>query len=71
TPADRAVARAMGDYWTNFAKAGDPNGASLTRWPGAGAGDPMLLVDAAGFAARHDDDPRLDSITHALALQSR
>jgi len=71
TPTDRAVARAMGDYWTNFAKTGDPNGAGLTRWPAAGAGDAMLFVDAAGFAARHDDDPRLDSITRALALQPR
>jgi para-nitrobenzyl esterase len=23
----------MQEYWTNFAKTGDPNGGSLERWP--------------------------------------
>ena len=32
TPQDRLLADAMADYWTNFAKSGDPNGASLQTW---------------------------------------
>jgi len=31
--ADRALARVMTTYWTNFAKSGDPNGDSVPVWP--------------------------------------
>ena len=30
---DKVVANAMMDYWTNFARTGNPNGAGLTVWP--------------------------------------
>jgi para-nitrobenzyl esterase len=30
---DEAVSGYMQQYWTNFAKAGDPNGGSLPKWP--------------------------------------
>jgi para-nitrobenzyl esterase len=30
---DAAVARLMGDYWTRFARTGNPNGAGAPRWP--------------------------------------
>jgi len=33
TDEDRALTQAMGDYWTNFAKSGDPNGGSHPQWP--------------------------------------
>jgi len=30
---DRQYASLMQEYWTNFAKTGDPNGGALVRWP--------------------------------------
>lgn len=30
---EKAISQAMGDYWTNFAKTGDPNGGTAVAWP--------------------------------------
>ena len=31
-PEDYAISKAMQEYWTNFAKTGDPNGNELPAW---------------------------------------
>ncbi|MBK1877521.1 carboxylesterase/lipase family protein [Pelagicoccus mobilis] len=45
---DREVAKMMADYWTNFAKSADPNGAGLPEWPAYNRdpNKPVLHIDA-------------------------
>lgn len=40
---DKVQAQFAVGYWTNFAKAGDPNGAGLVAWPRYAAADDKLL----------------------------
>ena len=43
TAGDRGLAEAMATYWTNFAKSGDPNGASVPQWPRFAGADGRVL----------------------------
>jgi para-nitrobenzyl esterase len=43
TSADKAMADAVSDYWVNFAKSGNPNGAGLPVWPAYNAKDDVLM----------------------------
>ena len=38
-PEDRKLSNEMGEYWTNFARTGNPNGDSLPNWPTYNAAD--------------------------------
>jgi para-nitrobenzyl esterase len=48
TPTDEALSDMMRNYWTNFAKTGDPNGGSLHKWPNFANASPQMLHIASG-----------------------
>ena len=43
TPADLAAAKQVADYWTHFARTGDPNGNGLPVWPRLAPAAPVML----------------------------
>jgi para-nitrobenzyl esterase len=46
TPAEQVLSQRMTDYWTNFAKTGNPNGPGLPTWPSYNAtSEPTLTLD--------------------------
>jgi para-nitrobenzyl esterase len=45
TPTDLAISDAMGTYWTNFAKYGNPNGGGLPNWPAFNDDDNVMYFE--------------------------
>jgi para-nitrobenzyl esterase len=73
-PEDRALSDLMQQYWTNFAKTGDPNGPSLPKWPtyNAAGNWEVMRLDATSAAAPDTLRPRyllLDSIWGSSAAK--
>jgi para-nitrobenzyl esterase len=48
--ADQAISKAMQEYWTNFAKTGNPDGAGLPAWP-------LYQADAKRYVQFTDSGP--------------
>lgn len=59
TASDRALSDAMVGYWTNFAKAGDPNGAGLPTWPAFDSAGRAYMRFATAYAANASAAERL------------
>ncbi|HEY3390679.1 MAG TPA: carboxylesterase family protein [Prolixibacteraceae bacterium] len=43
TKSDQEISEAMGTYWTNFAKYGDPNGQGVPAWPAFSNANPQVM----------------------------
>jgi para-nitrobenzyl esterase len=44
TESDLEISEAMGNYWTNFAKHGHPNGEGVPNWPVFSEANPVVMV---------------------------
>ncbi|MBV7537618.1 carboxylesterase family protein [Duganella sp. sic0402] len=57
---DYALSTQLQDYFANFIKRGNPNGAGLPEWPQAhaGAGSKLMRLGVPSVAATADDDTR-------------
>ncbi len=70
TPAEQILSQRMTDYWTNFAKTGNPNGPGLPTWPQYNSvTEPTLTLDnQIGVINNYHDQQcaLLDTITHVF-----
>ncbi|WP_247237091.1 carboxylesterase/lipase family protein [Telluribacter sp. SYSU D00476] len=68
TDEDYKVSETMSEYFANFIKTGNPNGAKLPTWEAAKAGDatpPVMIIDAVSRTEKAKDDARYDFLDKA------
>ncbi|MBS1558354.1 MAG: carboxylesterase family protein [Bacteroidetes bacterium] len=74
TPEEKELARIMNTYWTNFAKAGNPNGKDVPTWPQYDISKEMILdIDLDGKVSSMPDPrkARLNVIEKAFKKRDR
>ena len=59
-PEDRKLSDEMMDYWTNFARTGDPNGPGLPEWPRFDKDGTILHLDSQITAGPDATRPRYE-----------
>jgi para-nitrobenzyl esterase len=57
-PEDRKLSDQIGAYWTNFARAGDPNDTGLPKWPTYNAADQWQVMHLDATSAARPDTQR-------------
>ncbi|MEM6554940.1 MAG: carboxylesterase family protein, partial [Pseudomonadota bacterium] len=68
TDEDEALTEAMGMYWTNFARTGNPNGAGLPEWPAYdAASDQWMTFNPSIEAKANIRAEKLDIMERALS----
>jgi para-nitrobenzyl esterase len=63
TDDDYKVSETMQNYFANFIKTGNPNGATLPQWPAAESNDatpPVMVIDVESKAVKSTDQPRYE-----------
>jgi len=69
---DRTLSRAMAGAWVQFAKTGNPNGASLPQWPRYAAPEYRLLeYGNAITVGSNADSPNIDFFRHVFETMRR
>jgi para-nitrobenzyl esterase len=65
-PEDRKLSEQMMDYWTNFAKTGDPNGPELPAWPKYDKDDSLIHLDSTITSAPDTLRPRYEFLLRGM-----
>jgi para-nitrobenzyl esterase len=65
-PEDRKLSEEMMDYWTNFAKTGDPNGPGLPEWPRFDKTGELIHLDATITTGADTVRPRYEFLLRGM-----
>jgi para-nitrobenzyl esterase len=66
-PEDRKLTEEMMDYWTNFARTGDPNGRGLPAWPRYDKSGTVMHLDRETHASPDTTRARYEFLLNAAA----
>ena len=70
-PEDRRLSEQMMDYWTNFAKTGDPNGAGLPEWPRYDKTGEVIHLDSESTASPDTTRARYEFLMRNLPAETQ